>query len=561
MIKRRLACCLIPLLLLGAISWVAVRALRAPKPVEERLSTIDRGMVEVKVTESGTIEPLKKVEVKSKVAGRVAQLAVDEGDHVTAGQFLAAIDPTEINSQVAQIRAQWDGARSRGEQSQRAVAYQVTQTRTGIEQARANLLTAQSRLQVAQEANRAQPALTAGEIAQAEAALRSAQQSADLLRASGHPQAIVQAQTAFEEARTAEANARRSVDRQKSLLARGFVSEQAVDAAENELAASRARLEQARKKSDLIGEQNRLELASAETRIAEARAGLDRARAGRVNIPIKEQEVASARAAVSQARSQLAAAIASQRQDEMRHDEVRQARASAAQVENQLREVEVRQHDTTLVAPMAGVVTRRYVEAGELVTSGVSTFSSGTPVLQVADLSRMLVKMTVNEVDVNKVRVGLPVEIAVDGARDAQFTGRVRRVATASGSAQSDAQSAAASGSVIRYAVEVEVSHPDGRLRPGMTARCSIIVARRPNVVRIPINCVTVKGKAVTATVSAGVPKGSPGPARTEERKLDPGLYGDAFVEVRSGVRPGEKVKPSPFGGPKRQGFDLQFGG
>ena len=56
--------------------------------------------MEIKVTETGTIEPLKKVEIKSKVAGRITRLLVDEGSRVNAGQVLAEIDPTEINSQV-----------------------------------------------------------------------------------------------------------------------------------------------------------------------------------------------------------------------------------------------------------------------------------------------------------------------------------------------------------------------------------------------------------------------------------------------------------------------------
>src|SRR6185436_9878959 len=98
--------------------------------------------------------------------------------------------------------------------------------------------------------------------------------------------------------------------------------------------------------------------------------------------------------------------------------------ASVAQLENSLREVQVRQGDTTLVAAMGGVVTKRYIEEGELITSGVSTFSSGSPVLQIADLSRMLIKMSVNEVDVQKIKLGQAVEITVDAAKGAKFSGK-----------------------------------------------------------------------------------------------------------------------------------------
>src|SRR5262249_24934392 len=87
-------------LLLAGGGWCAVSAPRAAPEPAARFETVRRGDVEVLVTETGTIEPLKKVEVKSKVAGRISRLLVDEGLRVRAGQLLAEIDPTEINSQV-----------------------------------------------------------------------------------------------------------------------------------------------------------------------------------------------------------------------------------------------------------------------------------------------------------------------------------------------------------------------------------------------------------------------------------------------------------------------------
>src|SRR5207302_9779740 len=106
---------------------------------------------------------------------------------------------------------------------------------------------------------------------------------------------------------------------------------------------------------------------------------------------------------------------------------------------------------------------------------------SGTPSLQVSDLSRMLVKISVNEVDVQKIRPDLPVEITIDAARGVVFRGRITRVAPAalgSGSASGENPQAQQPGSrgVIRFAVEVTVDHPDSRLKPGMSAKCAIVV-------------------------------------------------------------------------------------
>ncbi len=549
--------CLLPIFILFGLGLWGYRSLTHAAPKPARQEAADVGMVEIKVTETGTIEPLKKVEVKSKVAGRLARLLVQEGTRVSAGTLLAEIDPTEINSQVAQYRAQLAGARARLTQAQHGVSYQSEQTTSGVQVAAQALASAQLRLRVAQEESAAQPQLTDSDVEQCKASLQSAIDALNLAKTATHPQAVVVAQSGYEDAKASAENAARNVQRQERLLAKGFASEQTVDAARTELAAANARLDQAKKKLELVSEQNRLELAGAEGRVAEARATLRRAEANRTAIAIKAHEAEVAKSAVEQAKAQLASARSSTQQDNMRKDDVDQAKSTVVQLENQLREIEVRQYDTRLVAPMTGVVTRRYVEQGELITSGVSTFSSGTPVLQIADLSRMLVKMTVNEVDVHKIRTGLPVEINVDGAKGVPFKGHVSKVAPAAGSATDQSGGTA----VIKFAVEVEVDHPDGRLRPGMSARCTIVIARRANVLRVPKQCVIRdKGKTTVNILTVTKQQGKD-VENVTPREVTVGLEGDTHAEILSGLKAGEKVKPGDFTGPKRRGVNLEFGG
>src|SRR5437588_7238946 len=116
--------CVVPLALAAGLTWWGMRSLTHAEPPAAHYSFVDRGDVEIKVTETGTIEPLKKVEIKSKVAGRIAKLYVQEGDRVTPGQALADIDPTEINSQVDQMKAQVAGTRARYEQARKGSDYQ-----------------------------------------------------------------------------------------------------------------------------------------------------------------------------------------------------------------------------------------------------------------------------------------------------------------------------------------------------------------------------------------------------------------------------------------------------
>src|SRR5262249_3646212 len=159
---------------------------------------------------------------------------------------------------------------------------------------------------------------------------------------------------------------------------RGFVSQQVVDSAKSEYLAMKARLANAQKHLQLIEDQNKFERFNAENRVRQEQAALDSAKANLAQIPISKHELDVAKAAVEQARAQLKSAESNEKQDRMREDEIVQARASVVQLQNQLKEVKVHQFDTTLTATMAGTVTKRYIEEGELVTSGVSTFSTGT---------------------------------------------------------------------------------------------------------------------------------------------------------------------------------------
>ncbi len=563
--KRFLLGCL-PLLFLAAAGlwWTLGRGSKGARgaALPDRIETVDRGEVAVKVTETGTLAPLKNVEVKSKVAGRVTRLLAEEGARVRSGQLLVLIDPTEINSQVAQMQAQMDAARARLRQSERGALYQADQTGTGITQAEEGLRVAQSRLAQARTERRVQPARTRSEIAQAEATLASAKSSLALLQGATQPQAVIAASGGLNEAEAALSEARASVERNERLLAKGFVAQQAADSAKTQLAAAVARRDQARSRQDLLASQNMLEVAQARNRVTEARAALDRARAERAT-ETRSDEVRSAEAAVRQARSQVIAARSSTRQNLMRLDDVAQARAQVTQLENSLREIAVRQNDTRLLAPMSGVVTRRYVEEGELITSGVSAFSAGQPVLQIADLSRMRVTLSVNEVDVQRLRAGQAAEVVIDGVRAVRFAGHVRKVAPASQNAGGDAaarQAAAAAGGVIRFAVEVLLDRPDERLRPGMSARCTVLIAQHKNVLRLPLACVKGENKNAAVevmTVAAADAKA----AKFAKRTITAGLRGDSHVEIVSGLKAGDKVKQTPFTGPPRKGLNIGISG
>lgn len=580
MAKKWLIGCGIPVIVLVPAVYFGVKTYLKPKPKVERSEVVTRGDVEIKVVETGTIEPLRKVEVKSKAGGRVVRLYVDEGAVVQTGQILATIDAQEVNSQVAALREQLIGSKARLEAARKGTTFQESQTETGIAQYLQSVESARGRLRQAEEEAKAQPELTQRsiEIAQAnldaaKAQLKVQQDSLELMIDSTHPQAVVNAQAGYDRLKAQAANATRNAERQKLLLAKGFVSQQASDNAATEAEVAETQVREAKQRLDRIKQTNALEQANGRSQIVSAQSSVRQmesalAQAKRGILPsLKQRDLENARAALAQAQAQLAAARGSKTQDLMRRDEAFASEAGVRQLEKQLDELLVRQKDTTLYASRPGVITKRYVEEGEIITSAVSSFSSGTPVFQIADLATMVVKINVNEVDIAKVRQGLTTEVRIDASKKLTLSGRVRKVAPAalgSASATSGGNSGGGGGggqTVVRFPVEVQIDRADARLKPGMSARCSIFLARRQHVMRVPINCVQGEGKTGNVQIVTETQKEGQKVETATPRPVTVGLRGDDFVEILSGLKEGEKIRPYPYTGPPRKAIEVDMGG
>ena len=130
----------------------------------------------------------------------------------------------------------------------------------------------------------------------------------------------------------------------------------------------------------------------------------------------------------------------------------------------------------------------------------------------------MLVKVDLNEVDVDKLRTGLEVEITVDALPDARYTGRVTRIAPASRVEQREPGSA-----IVRFPIEVTVEDADVALRPGMTANVEILCEAAKDVLWVPNDALFEKededGKKYVCIVPAG--EEEKGKQETEDRQQD----------------------------------------
>lgn len=485
----------------GVYGWRQYSAKASAKPIIGRTVTAKNGPISILVSETGTLEPVTQNEVKSKVAGRVMRIFVKEGDLVKAGDPIALIDPIEVTREVEQIKAQLTSSQAGLQQSIQNYNLTVQQNRMSIKRAEANLAEAEARLAQTKAPNRRQ------DIQQQQATVDRAK--ASVLRSNAQL-----------------ADADRNLARQKALVAKGFVAQSAVDSSQTNLDVQKA---------DLASSQT--ELASAQQRLSLLKEGTRRE-----DIVAAEAQVESSRVALESERVNAANA-------QLRARDVERSRADVDQIQNQLAKQQVQLKDTSIVAPISGQVVSKSINEGELVASATGGFAQGAVLVKIADLNNMQVKVNINEVDVAKLKIGLPAEIRVDGVKGETFKGRVASIAPASiGSNAGTASSG--SSSVVRFEVKVAVTTPDPRLRPGMTGAVDIILNRKDSVLTLPAEALLPGDKVKLVT-------GKDKEATTTEKAVTVGLRNNAIAEITSGLNPGDKVEVAKIDAKDRRKIDF----
>jgi HlyD family secretion protein len=149
------------------------------------------------------------------------------------------------------------------------------------------------------------------------------------------------------------------------------------------------------------------------------------------------------------------------------------AEAQVQQAQAQLDAAELDLKYTVIRSPVNGIVIARNVEVGQTVTA---SFQTPMLFLIALDLTRMQVDANVSEADIGGITPGKPAMFTVDAYPGEHFHGSVNQVRNAPVNVQN----------VVTYDVVIGVENKDLRLKPGMTANVSIIVAQRESVLRIP---------------------------------------------------------------------------
>lgn len=521
------------LLALCAFGGYIAKSMKKPEAKDDNIATVTRGDVEINVIDTGTLDAVKTVEVKSRVSGRLARLLVDEGDSVTKGQLIAVIDPQETRLLVDQGRAQLRGAQSAVSKSTLEMQQRRLTAAAAYEQAK-------SRLKQLEAESGVQPALTNANIAQAESGLSSALKERDRLTQSAHPS---QRATAANNLREAQANydaANLDYERQQELLAKQFTSTKTVEQARQNVDVAKARLDSATESLNRLEAQLAAELSKADDQIKLARAQLDQAKANSIQDKVKREDYLTQFQAVASAKAALQDVAIMSKGIQQNQAQADQLASSLADSERQLGETEIR-------APIAGIVTKKLIQEGELVAN-LSSFSSGTPIVSIEDRSSMIVKMDVNEIDTARMAVGMPTSITIDALPELSLKGTVKKIAPASTTSTTSGQDP-----VVKYQVEVTILDHDPRLRSGLSAKVTLNVASKKHVLTLPVEYIIKEDRKRFLEIPS---KGPLKPdQKRERREIQTGLENGSVVEITSGVKEGEKFYRPEFNGPARKGF------
>lgn len=206
---------------------------------------------------------------------------------------------------------------------------------------------------------------------------------------------------------------------------------------------------------------------------------------------------------------------------------------------------------TTVVAPTDGVVTGLVSKKGERVVGTAQM--AGTEMMRISDLSRMEVRVEVNENDIVRVSVGDSAGIEVDAYNGKKFKGIVTEVANSSKSSNS----LVSTEQVTKYEVKIlilqssyeEVMKENGGkmpFRPGMSSTVHIYTNQESNVLAIPVSSVTLKEKKDNAAEKEEVVFVFAN-GKAVKKAIKTGIQDTRYIKVLEGLKKDEQVISAPY--------------
>jgi HlyD family secretion protein len=209
----------------------------------------------------------------------------------------------------------------------------------------------------------------------------------------------------------------------------------------------------------------------------------------------------------------------------MKEYEVELASAEVTRRQVALDESSERLEETDIYAPINGVIIQKLVEEGQIISSGISSVSGGTPLAEIADMSRMFIMADVDETDIGEIRVGQKVEVTADAFYGETFQGKVLRISP----------KGIVVNSITIFKVKVEIlGDSKNLLKPMMSSNIDIITKKIKNTTYIAREAIReTDDKPNVVILTDDIPK---------EISITVGVQTPIYAEILSGINHDQDV-------------------
>lgn len=500
--KKLIITAAIVVVLIGAAGWVVLsRGKNGVDPTQApKIEVVKRGNFQMTIRATGNLEPLLDVEVKSNVEGEVKELLVKDGQPVEMGDVLVRLDPEiyeeeqkQAKADVAAAQAQVMQAKLNIELKKERLNSDKTQREAAVRIARANLETTKAESSTRISSAETDIQSTKNLLEQDNISLEQAKISLEQAKLT-----LAEYETSLTSSKVSLDSAKSELERNTSLYEQELVSKQVLEDAETRHANTNSQYENAKKrvesqKQTIVSQERTIEARKTAIKTREAQLqyqelNLEHLKKTRA----KAEEESQIR--LDNSKTQLQELLLTIENEKSLTEQSKvSAESNLLRRESSLKNQEERLAWTTITAPMSGTVTQLAIEQGEIVTSGRSAFSQSPPIMTIADLSKMVVKTFINEVDMERLDIDQPAVIKIDAFQTQKYDGRVYEISP-SGQQQDN---------IISFEVMIEVLDSSGKIRPGMSADVDIITYEEKNVLLLPLDAVISKTSAI-ATAQVG---------------------------------------------------------
>ncbi len=221
-------------------------------------------------------------------------------------------------------------------------------------------------------------------------------------------------------------------------------------------------------------------------------------------------------------------------------------KSSVMQAEESFKDAKVELAKTVIYAPIDGTISVLNVEKSERVLG--SSFSQGTHLMTVADLSTMEAVVEVDENDVVLISLGDTAYVSIDAFKDKKFKGVVSQIGNSAKTTGLGTQN-----EVVNFEIKIQLVELNDRIRPGMSCDAEILTDKRHDVLAVPIQSVTVREPENVDEKSNKKDKEPFEVVFVEEdnlakmKKVKTGISDETYMEIIKGLEEGENVIVGPY--------------